>query len=482
MSNTDVIRDAENAARSTLGRARFTFAKESDITEFVDTLERYEAGELTADQWRAFRLVRGVYGQRQDDVQMFRIKIPQGILSAEALQALADACENWSRGFAHITTRQNLQLHFVKLSDTEACMRRLAEAGVTTREACGNSVRNIVGCPFAGVCASEAFGVSPYAEAMTRYLLRHPLSSSLPRKFKISFGGCEPDCAGGAFNDIGFQARVRNSDAGAERGFRVTIGGGTATLCQSGWLLYDFLPASQILNVAETVLRVFHAHGNRKSKANARMKYLIRKIGWEAWKKLYDEQLEAVRAEGGAVLPFDPQKPPVEEPPSREHRRQAPDQSEVAQRAASARLRGPGIVPEVVAPTAQPSSAAEFADFCRTNVRAQRQAGYLAVTVHVPMGDLTGSQFRLLADLATAYGHGSVRTTQEQNVMLHWVRRDELPELYRRLRAMGLGRSGAGTIADVISCPGAESCRLAVTQSRGLGRDSLFSFNRGPTW
>src|SRR5579863_6710616 len=160
MSDTDDIRDAENGARSTLGRARLTFASESDIAEFVETLERYEAGELTPDQWRAFRLVRGVYGQRQDDVQMFRVKVPQGVLSAEALRALADACENWSRGFAHITTRQNIQLHFMKLADTEACMRRLAQAGVTTREACGNSVRNIVGCPFAGVCPTEAFDVS----------------------------------------------------------------------------------------------------------------------------------------------------------------------------------------------------------------------------------------------------------------------------------------------------------------------------------
>jgi sulfite reductase beta subunit-like hemoprotein len=467
----DTIREPEKGTLSTAGRARLSFACESDIAEFVETLERYEAGELTADQWRAFRLVRGVYGQRQDDVQMFRVKIPQGVLSAEALQALADACEIWSRGFAHITTRQNIQLHFMKLADTEGCMRRLAQVGLTTREACGNSVRNVVACPFAGVCQTEAFDVSPYAEALTRYFLRHRLSSSLPRKFKISFGGCEPDCAGGAFNDIGFRARVRDINGNVERGFRVTVGGGTATLCQSGWLLCDFLPARQILDAAESVLRVFHVHGNRRSKANARMKYLIRKIGWGAWKGLYDKQLEAVRAEGGALLPFDPCNPPVEEPPSWECRSQAPDESEVGQRAGGARVQGPGIVPEVVAAVPQPSSTAEFVDFCRTNVRAQRQAGYFGVTVHVPMGDLTGPQFRVLADLALAYGDGSVRTTQQQNVMLRWVRREDLLELYRRLRAGGLGRGGADTIADVTACPGAESCRLAVTQSRGLGRE-----------
>jgi len=472
----DLKRESENSAPSTSGRARLSFASESDIAEFVETLERYEAGELTPDQWRAFRLVRGVYGQRQDDVQMFRVKIPQGVLSAGALQALADACENWSRGFAHITTRQNIQLHFMKLGDTEACMRRLAHTGLTTREACGNSVRNIVGCPLAGVCQTEAFDISPYAEALTRYFLRHPLSSSLPRKFKISLGGCEPDCAGGAFNDIGFRARVRGINGCAEPGFRVTVGGGTATLCQSGWLLHDFLPAGQILNVVEAVLRVFHAHGNRRSKANARMKYLIRKIGWEAWKRLYDQKLEAVRAEGRAHLPFDPQNPPVEEPPSWD-RPQAPDEVEVARRAAGARGQAPGIVPKVVVPTPQLSSMAEFVDFCRTNVRAQHQPGYLGVIVHVPMGDLTGPQFRVLADLALAYGDGSARTTQQQNVMLRWVRREDLPELYKRLRAAGLGRAGAGTIADVTSCPGAESCRLAVTQSRGLGRELPSSSN-----
>ena len=455
---------------STLGRARFSFASEADITEFVETLERYERGELTADQWRAFRLVRGVYGQRQDDVQMFRIKVPQGVLSAAALRAVADCCEKYSRGFAHITTRQNIQMHFVKLGDTEACMRHLAEAGVTTREACGNSVRNIVGCPFAGVCQTEAFDVSPYAEALTRYFLRHRLTSSLPRKFKIAFGGCETDCAGGAFNDMGFRARVVGMNGSAQRGFRITVGGGTATLCQAGWLLYDFLPVEQIFNVAEAILRVFHAHGNRKSKANARMKYLIRKLGWEAWKKLFDEQLEAVVAEGGNPLPFDPRNPPVESEPQWD-RPEPPSEIEVARRAASAKIKGPGIVPDTAVSLPQGLSRRQFDWFCRTNVHPQRQEGCVAVTVRVPMGDLTGAQFRLLADLALAYGDGSVRTTAQQNVLMRWVKSEDVPGLYQRLVAAGLGRPGANTIVDVTSCPGAESCRIAVTQSRGLGRE-----------
>src|ERR1043166_1312095 len=208
----------------TFGRTRLSFADEADIEEFVTTLERFERGELSPDQWRAYRLVRGTYGQRQaEDAQMLRIKIPQGLLTAGQLDALADVGERYSRGFGHITTRQNVQFHFVKLHDVEPAMRQLADSGVTTREACGNSVRNITGCPYAGVSELEPFDVTPYAEAMTRHLLRGPLSSTLPRKVKIAFGGCcGGDCVGAGFNDIGFLARVRDG----RPGFRVTIGGG----------------------------------------------------------------------------------------------------------------------------------------------------------------------------------------------------------------------------------------------------------------
>ena len=207
--------------RETFGRARLSFADEADIDEFVSMLAKFESGEITPDEWRAFRLVRGTYGQRQNaDAQMLRIKIPQGILSQSQLEALADVAERYSRGFGHITTRQNVQLHFLKLHDVEPAMRLLADAGLTTREACGNSVRNITACPYAGVAADEAFDVTPYAEALTRYLLRHPLSAKLPRKFKIAFEGCPDDHIALAINDIGWQARVRQVDGELQRGFR----------------------------------------------------------------------------------------------------------------------------------------------------------------------------------------------------------------------------------------------------------------------
>ena len=199
--------------RDTLGRARLSFAKKADIDEFVEVLGRFERGEISPDEWRGFRLVRGTYGQRQlADAQMLRVKAPQGILDAAQLEAFADVAERYSRGFGHITTRQNIQLHFMKLHDVELAMRRVAEAGLTTREACGNSVRNITGCPYAGVSADEPFDVTPYAEALTRYLLRHPLSATLPRKFKIAFEGCTHDHIAASINDIGWTARPRTVD------------------------------------------------------------------------------------------------------------------------------------------------------------------------------------------------------------------------------------------------------------------------------
>jgi len=442
-----------------LGRTRLSFADEKDVHEFVTTLESYERGELTPDQWRGFRLVRGTYGQRQTgDVQMIRVKVPQGILEGPQLHALADVADAYSRGFGHITTRQNVQFHFLKLHDVEKAMVRLGEAGLTTREACGSAVRNITGCPYAGVAADEPFDVTPYAEALTRYLLRHPLSSRLPRKFKIAFEGCAEDHVFTAINDLGFKARVQGADRGSVRlGFRVTAGGGTSILPTSGGLLFEFLPAGEILDVAEAVL---HKQRNR-------MKFLIRELGWDGWRAELDRALAEVRAEGGQRLPFDPDRPPVEAPPDWE-RAAPPPRIETAARAQAAVLRGPGIRPDVRPELTVLNDA--IVSWARTNVRPQKQDGWSVVTLTVPLGDLTSAQLRVLAELARAYGDGSVRMTADQDLLFRWVRTAFVPALYRQLAAAGLGRGGAGTIADVTSCPGAEACKLAVTQSRGLGR------------
>ena len=453
----------------TLGRARLSFADAGEIDEFVATLERFERGEVGPDVWRAFRLTRGTYGQRQaGDVQMLRVKIPQGILDGAQLRALADVAERYSRGFGHVTTRQNLQLHFLKLHDVEAVMRRLGEAGLTTREACGNAVRNVTACPYAGVAADEAFDVTPYAEALTRHLLRHPLSSSLPRKFKIAFEGCAEDHALTAINDIGFRARLALDAGTPRRGFRVTVGGGTSTLSTTGSELAEFVPAGEILAVAEAIVRLFHRLGDYQHKQRNRMKFLIRSMGWDAWRAEFESTLVDVRAAGAPLLPFDPDRPPVEGAP-RWPRPSPPSLEEVAERAASAHVRGPGLTPAVVG-RALPMSNGSYASWTRTNVRPQRQTGYAVTTVTLPLGDVTGAQLRLLADLAHTLGDGSVRTSHDQNLVLRWIKTDDLPEIHRRLDAAGLGLPGAGSLADVTSCPGAEACRLAVTQSRGLGR------------
>jgi sulfite reductase beta subunit-like hemoprotein len=449
----------------TLGRTRLSFASEADIDEFVSVLGQFERGEITPDQWRVFRLVRGTYGQRQTgDVQMLRVKVPQGILNGAQLEALADAGERFSRGFGHITTRQNIQFHFVKLHDVEPAMRMLADAGLTTREACGNSVRNITCCPIAGVSSTEVFDVTPYAEAMTRYLLRHPLSSSLPRKFKIAFEGCtDEDHALLGMHDLGFRGEVRNGT----RGFRIVVGGGTSIMVKSAVPLHEWLPASEILNVAEGVIRVFKQFGDYKHKQANRLKFLIKSMGWDAWRAEYDKALADFRARGGALLPFDPEQPPVEAAPDRSSL-QSPPILETVSRATSSQVSGPGILPSVR--PMLPTMNGDYSHWLSTNVRKQRQAGYCMVTATIPLGDFTSQQMRILGDLAAAFGDGTVRVTAEQDLVFRWVPSRAVPELYRHLAAGGMGLPDAGTIADVTSCPGAESCKLAVTQSRGLGK------------
>ena len=448
----------------TFGRSRLSFASDAEIDEFVSTLERFERGDLTPDQWRQFRLVRGTYGQRQtDDAQMVRVKIPQGVLTADQLEALADVAERYSRGFGHITTRQNVQFHFVKLHDVEPAMRRLAEAGLTTREACGNSVRNITACPLAGVAAGERFDVTPYAEALTRYLLRHPLSSTLPRKFKIAFEGCAADHVITAINDLGFRAVL---GADGSRGFRVTAGGGTAILVKSGGLLHQFLPASEILRAAEAVLRVFHRLGDYQHKQRNRMKFLIKELGWTRWREEYERELTACRLRGQVpTLDIDP---PASEARPDWVKDSSPSVGHIASRVSSGRVSGPGVTPDVV-PVLY-SGEDEYARWRATNVSPQKQFGFAVAVASVPLGDLTADQFRVLGELSRAYGDGAVRVTVEQDLLFRWVNACDVRQLYRGLAAAGLGRADAATIADVTSCPGAESCRLAVTQSRGLGR------------
>lgn len=449
-------------------RTRAGFADPRDVDEFVETLARFERGELTSDAWRAFRLVRGTYGQRQSgDAQMLRVKIPQGLLDAAQLRALAHVAATWSRGFGHVTTRQNVQFHFVRLRDLEPAMRHLAACGLTTREACGNSVRNITACPHAGVDAREVFDVTPYAEALTRHLLRHALSSTLPRKFKIAFEGCaEGDHVFSAINDIGFRARL---DAEGRPAFRVTVAGGTATLATSGQVLAEALPAGEILSFAEALLAVFHRLGDRQHRQRNRMKFLLRNLGFEAFKAHFDAHWAGLRGAASARLPFEPDAPPEEQPPVQGARRVPVAPEVIARRVTrDAPTNVPGLAPRVRVELRVVDDAR--ARWRASNVRAQRQPGFAQVTIRLPLGDVTSEQWRVLAELAEGYADGTLRTTVDQNALLRWVAFQDLEALYARLLAAGLAQAGAGSLADVTSCPGAESCKLAVTQSRGMGR------------
>ena len=449
---------------TTYGRARLSFAEQADIDEFVGVLEKYERGEITPDQWRAFRLVRGTYGQRQaEDAQMLRVKAPQGLLTSVQMKAMADIGEKYSRGFGHITTRQNLQFHFVKLHDVEPAMRELAETGLTTREACGNSVRNITGCPYAGVSADELFDVTPYAEELTRYFLRHKLSSTLPRKFKIAFEGCKVDHIATGINDLAFTARLSPNGG---RGFRVTAGGGTAIMCTEGTVIHEFVPTSEIFRVADAVLRLFHRYGDYQHKQRNRMKFMIKTLTWSRWKVLYDHELAGIRLRGEVpTLEIDT---PEMEPAPTAARPAAPTDADIATRVMSGTIKGPGITP-VVVPVLN-SRDEDYTRWNASNVQPQKQQGFVTVVATIPLGDMTSQQMRVIADLSAAYGDDTVRVTMDQDLVFRWIKTADVRKMYAALSAAGLGLPAAGTIADITSCPGAESCRLAVTQSRGLGK------------
>ncbi len=450
---------------TTYGRAALRFSDERDVDEFAEKLAQFEAGVMPPEEWRKYRLVRGTYGQRGPE-SMLRVKLPQGVANVEQLEALAVVGERFSRGFGHITTRQNVQFHFVQLSEVEAAQRILAKAGLTMREACGNAVRNITACPFAGVSEDEVFDVRPYGEATTRYFLRHKLAAVLPRKFKIAFEGCATDHAVTAINDVGLRARIQDVNGVPTRGFRVTVAGSTSIMCTTGYLLYDFLPANELFEVIEAILLVYHRLGDYQHRQRNRLKFLIKAMTWDKWRAEYEAALIEVRAEGRKPMPFDPEHPPVEAAPEGQ-RPSAPTATEIATLVTATKTTGPGLHPSQVKLNVLSENYSRWAE---TNVRKQKQAGYYAATVRLPLGDMTSGQMRAIGLIARAYGDGEVRVTPQQNLVIRWVPEIHLRKLWAAVQQAGLGGAEADTIADVLSCPGAESCRLAVTHSRSLGR------------
>ena len=414
---------------------RLGFARHEDVDLFQQKLEAFERGELTPEEWRGFRLLNGVYGQRQDGVHMVRAKMPGGIATPRQLEALAEVADRWGGGKGHVTTRQNMQFHFVPFEHVDEALRVLADGTITTKEACGNSVRNWTCCPFSGVAKDEPFDPTPYVDALARHLLRGPYSSTLPRKFKPSVGGCcGTDCSQAFINDLGFLARVKDG----EYGFKMIAGGGLSTLRRNALLVEEFVPLAEIFEATDALIRVFHRIGNRNNKAKARLKWAIDKIGPDKFLAEYRAEREKIRAEGGAPVVI----PPQPAPPARR------------------------------APLAQVTSYEEgYEEWFGDSVRPQKQSGFSAVVIRLVLGDISSTQLRALAQLCQQFGEGEVRFTNDQNMVLRWVPNTRLAALHRELVAVGLAKSGANTVADVTSCPGATSCKIAVTSSKGLARE-----------
>lgn len=411
----------------------------AEVARFADMIERRRRGEVDEEDFRRFRLQHGVYGIRgQTDVQMVRVKIPGGILTSAQLDCLATIAETFSRGIGHITTRQDIQFHWVSLDKVPEVLRRLMEVGLTTREACGNVVRNITACPLAGVCTTEVFDVTPYATALSRFLLRNPVCCALPRKFKIAFSGCAVDCAVAGIHDVGALAAVKEENGVLRRGFRLYVGGGLGPSPQAAQLLEPFTPAEDLILTVVAILRVFDRLGNRQNRARARMKFLVRDLGIEEFRRLVLEERRVLwstwTGEPPTVSPtFEPNPPPAPEEP----------------------------LPEAPAP-------AGFEVWQKTNVVSQKQAGFCAAYVTVPGGDLTADQFRALANLTRRLPGVEPRTVRTQNLVLRWVREEWLSSLYAALVEAGLGLPGVNGITDVVGCPGADTCNLAITYSHRL--------------
>ncbi|MDP6581424.1 MAG: nitrite/sulfite reductase [Vicinamibacterales bacterium] len=444
-------------------------AREIDTYENQTALKRQ--GKIDDKVFAETRLRRGAYGQRYDNGQrndgtgvkmlpfpsngqtkgpdtvwdapgMQRIKIPFGGLTADQMDALADLSEEYSDSVCHITTRQDVQLHYVHIDDTPSLMRRLAAVGITTREACGNTVRNVTACPIAGVCRDEPFDVTPYADAAMHFLLGHPDAQDFGRKFKVAFSGCrEHACGLVTMHDFGAIAVTRELDGVEQHGFEVHVGGGLGAVPHEARLFEPFMAADEILPTLQAIARVFARLGEKRNRARARVKFLVAQLGLDEFRRLVREERDTL----------------------------AHDE------AWTAYLEGLPAYGEQPLKTGQPlddgSGSPAFAAWARTNVYRQRQPGYVVATVSLPLGDLSGWQLRRLADVARRFVGDTVRTTVEQNIVLRWVRESDLPALHCELEAIGLARPGAGSIADITACPGTDTCKLGIASSRGLAAE-----------
>lgn len=411
---------------------------EKDIIYLEQKLRAYRDGEMHEDKFRSLRLARGIYGQRQPGVQMVRIKLPFGKVTFKQLLRIADISDEYASSNLHLTTRQDIQIHFVSLDKTPELWAKLSEDSITTREACGNTVRNVTASPTAGIDPKEPFDVSPYAQATFEYFLRNPICQEMGRKFKIAFSSSDEDTAFTYIHDIGFVPKVRVKDGEEQRGFKVMLGGSLGAQPMLGFVVYEFLPEDQMIPYAESVLRVFDRYGERNNRNKARFKFLIQKEGLEEVIRLIEEERTANKSKSFLVnrdtipLPFIPDS---------------------------------GNFSEI-----QPDNQLQYDEWVQTNVFEQKQTGFYGVYVKVPVGDIPSVKTREFVAAIKDLVADEIRITQNQGLLLKFVRKEALPLLFNKLNKLGMADPGFDSVSDVTTCPGTDTCNLGISNSMELAR------------
>ena len=434
----DIHSDSLELARSS--EAIIPFMDE-EVVRLEEESARFESGEQDNATFTPFRLRQGVYGQRQADVQMIRVKIPGGILTPEAMEGLGEVADRYAPlGKGHITTRENVQFHHVPLAECPEVLRLLGKVGLSTREACGNTVRNVVGSPYAGVDPEEIFDPTEYLAAYVRFGVRHPITQGFPRKFKSAFTGTDArDHVSAAIQDLTYVSQIRLVDGKEQRGFKVFVGGGTSIMPRLAKPLYEFVSVDDYLRVALAIWTVFNnADMLRKNRMMARLKVLIDRIGLDEFRTMVDAELEKIG-------PIDP-TPYLEV-------------DELLRETPPPAVSGNGA-----------GASAEFHKWRETNAEAQRQEGYYSVMIKPERGDLDPQQFRALAELMRSHTGGRARATQEQNLVLRFIPEGSLHAVWEELDRIGLAEADARAITNVVSCPGTDSCKLGITSSMGLAK------------
>jgi len=407
---------------------------EKDIIELAKKIELFNTGKIDEEKFRSLRLARGVYGQRQEGVQMIRIKLPFGKVLSNQLKRIAEVSDEYSRGRLHITTRQDIQIHHVDLNRTPQLWADLEKDDVTLREACGNTVRNVTASETAGIDVNEPFDVSPYADAVFKFFLRNPICQEMGRKFKVSFSSSDEDTGLSYMHDLGFIAKIQNG----VRGFKVMLGGGLGSQSRHADVLYDFIETDKIIPTMEGVLRIFDRHGERKSRAKARMKFLIKDIELKAFKTLVEEEQNAIEFKS-VPIDFESYKPskPV----------------------------------SVDVPKVEIKNQKAFETWKSTNLVLQKQEGYVAIGVKVLLGDFYTDKARLLADLVENFAAGEIRLTLRQNILIPFVKEELVPFFYMELDKLGFAEAGYNKAVDITACPGTDTCNLGIASSTGIAAE-----------